>query len=425
MQKLEGSLVENSRGMHAERSRSIPELRFSEYGGKWERIKLGKITLLITGATPSTMNGDYWGGTIRWMNSGELNLKRVYEVENRITEKGLKHSSTKLIPKHSVLIGLAGQGKTRGTVAMNMVELCTNQSIAAILPAENIYNSDFLYHNLDGRYDELRKLSTGEGGRGGLNLQILKSLPINLPTLPEQQKIANFFTAIDQKISQLKRKKTLLEQYKKGVMQKIFSQQIRFKPALSEVEGDDGKEFPDWELRRLGEVFQEFRKASTLNNQYEVLTSSNKGLLLQKDYYGDNRITERENKGFNVIPEGFITYRSRSDNGIFTFNMNNLGLTGVISTYYPVFTAIDGDNKFFVEFLNYHWKIISVFSVGTSQKVFPFTAFNQTILGIPSKEEQTKIANFLSAIDNKIQHTQKQIERAEQWKKGLMQKMFV
>ena len=112
------------------------QLRFKEDDGSdfadWESIKLGVLTKIIAGGTPRTTVKEYWNGEIRWMNSGELNLKKVYEVENRITELGLNKSSTSLVPKYSILIGLAGQGKTRGTVAMNMVELCTNQSVAAI-----------------------------------------------------------------------------------------------------------------------------------------------------------------------------------------------------------------------------------------------------------------------------------------------------
>src|SRR5262249_7755819 len=82
-------------------------------------------------------------------------------------------------------LALAGQGKTRGTVAMNSVELCTNQSIAAILPSPS-FVPEYLYYNLDARYDELRALSTGEGGRGGLNLKIIKSIALPFPKTEEQ-----------------------------------------------------------------------------------------------------------------------------------------------------------------------------------------------------------------------------------------------
>lgn len=203
------------------------EIRFKDASGgdyvEWQLTTIGDIAIKIqAGATPSTLKKEYWGGDIRWMNSGELNLKMVREVENRITQSGLRNSSTKLIPENCVLIGLAGQGKTRGTVAMNMVELCTNQSIAAILPNSKIFSSHYLYQNLDSRYDELRSLSTGDGGRGGLNLQIIKSMEINLPCLEEQVKISNFLKVFDEKLSKTKSQLELTKKYKQGLLQQMF-----------------------------------------------------------------------------------------------------------------------------------------------------------------------------------------------------------
>lgn len=203
------------------------ELRFKDDDGQdfseWELRKIGDISVKVTaGATPSTLIKNYWGGEIRWMNSGELNLKKVFDVENRITELGLSKSSTKLIPPKCILIGLAGQGKTRGTVAMNMVELCTNQSIAAIHPNPEVFNEEYLYQNLDFRYEELRGLSTGDGGRGGLNLQIIKSMDVNLPSVYEQTKIANFLTAIDDKITATQTQLQAVKQYKQGLLQQMF-----------------------------------------------------------------------------------------------------------------------------------------------------------------------------------------------------------
>jgi type I restriction enzyme S subunit len=155
------------------------------------------------------------------MNSGELNLKFVYEVENRITESGLAESATKLIPKHCVLIGLAGQGKTRGTAAINFVELCTNQSIAAIHPSEYL-NFRYLFYNIENRYSELRGLSTGDGGRGGLNLTILKNLFIPVPLLPEQTAIANALSDMDALISQTEKLIEKKKAIKQGVMQDLL-----------------------------------------------------------------------------------------------------------------------------------------------------------------------------------------------------------
>jgi len=210
---------------------TLPKLRFPEFrdAGEWEIKQIGQVSINVTtGGTPSTSVKEYWGGGIRWMNSGELNYKKVYEVHGRITEEGMRNSSTKLIPKMCVLIGLAGQGKTRGTVAMNMIELCINQSIAAIFPNEKSFSSDFLYHNLDNRYDELRSLSTGGEGRGGLNLPIIKTLKVPFPKPKEQQKIADCLSSIDEIVAAQAQKLARLKAHKKGLMQQLF-------PSLGQV----------------------------------------------------------------------------------------------------------------------------------------------------------------------------------------------
>ena len=194
----------------------------SEFG-EWEETTIGKITSTIsTGATPSTLKEEYWNGNIKWMSSGELNHRHVHDVEKTITELGFKSSSTKILPKHCVLIGLAGQGKTRGTVAINYIELSTNQSIAAIHPNPKVFDYRFIFFNLDMRYQELRALSTGDGGRGGLNLQIIKGVEIHLPCLEEQTKIANFLSSIDQKIEVVAQQIEQAKQWKKGLLQQMF-----------------------------------------------------------------------------------------------------------------------------------------------------------------------------------------------------------
>ena len=202
---------------------NVPNLRFPEFSGEWERCKVKDFTKVVAGATPSTSNKEYWGGDIRWMNSGELNLKRVYEVQGRITQLGYEKTSTKIIPPQSVLIGLAGQGKTRGTAAINYVELCTNQSIASIFPSDKYY-PEFLYQNIESRYKELRDISSGDGGRGGLNLQMIYNLNIPYCSISEQRKIGDFLCLLDQRIETQKK---IIEKYEsliRGLYQFLFQQ---------------------------------------------------------------------------------------------------------------------------------------------------------------------------------------------------------
>lgn len=200
--------------------------RLSGFTAKWEVKKIGEITRTTAGGTPSTLIDSYWGGEIKWMSSGELHLKRVYDVEGRITEEGLKNSSTSIIPPKCVLIGLAGQGKTRGTVAMNMVELCTNQSIAAILPS-NAFIPEYLYFNFDSRYDELRSISTGDGGRGGLNLTLINKMDVPLPSLPEQITIAEILSDMDAEIVALEARREKTSLLKQGMTQELLTGKIR------------------------------------------------------------------------------------------------------------------------------------------------------------------------------------------------------
>ena len=174
-------------------------MRFSKFGGQWFKKQIKELTTVSAGATPKTTINEYWGGNIPWMNSGELNLKHIYNVEGRITKLGYDSTSTKMLPTGCVLIGLAGQGKTRGTCAINHIELCTNQSIGAIWPCKDL-NSEYLYFNLDSRYKELRELSSGDGGRGGLNLSLISSLFVPVCTLEEQLKIAKFLSLLEQRI---------------------------------------------------------------------------------------------------------------------------------------------------------------------------------------------------------------------------------
>lgn len=200
--------------------------RLPGFNKRWRTKRIGEFANVESGGTPSTLVSSYWGGEIRWMNSGELNLKRIHDVENSITESGLKNSSTKLIPPKCILIGLAGQGKTRGTVAINLVELCTNQSIAALLPNSS-YFPDFLYYNLDSRYDELRLLSSGDSGRGGLNLTIIKNLPVLFPELDEQIAIAELISDLDKELEKLKMKLTKNKLLKQALSEQLLTGKIR------------------------------------------------------------------------------------------------------------------------------------------------------------------------------------------------------
>ncbi len=206
------------------------EFKDSELGKipeSWEVKSIDSLTSLTAGGTPSTQIKDYWNPKeVPWLSSGEVNKKIINFTDNMISKQGLNNSAAKFIPKYSVLIALAGQGKTRGTVAISEIELTTNQSVASILPSEKL-DMYFIYYNLDSRYEEIRSMSTGVGGRGGLNLAILKSIKIALPPQKEQKQIAEILSTVDKKLENLKEKKQSFEELKKGLMQKLLTGEVR------------------------------------------------------------------------------------------------------------------------------------------------------------------------------------------------------
>lgn len=156
--------------------------------------KISEVCECYAGATPSTEQPSYWdGGNIPWMSSGEVNKRFVYNTDSFITAEGYSGCSTKMVPKHSVIIALAGQGKTRGTVAVNEIELCTNQSLCAMIPKEDI-DYMFLYVHLKNRYIEIRNMAGDATGRGGLNLRIINNIDILCPPLPLQQQFVEIAT---------------------------------------------------------------------------------------------------------------------------------------------------------------------------------------------------------------------------------------
>lgn len=152
---------------------------------------LGEVVQLVTGGTPNKHVPEYWeDGTIPWMSSGEVNKKHVYSTDGFITELGLLKSNAKMVSPRSVVIALAGQGKTRGKVATVEIELSTNQSLCTLVPGREI-SYRFLYHFLDGQYEKLRSISSGEGARGGLSLAILKSFVVPVPPIEIQREIVD------------------------------------------------------------------------------------------------------------------------------------------------------------------------------------------------------------------------------------------
>ena len=244
-----------------------------------------------------------------------------------------------------------------------------------------------------------------------------KVIRINAPSKEEQTKIASFLCAVDEKISQLTQKHALLSQYKQGMMQKLFSQQIRFK-------ADDGSEFGEWEEKELKDVVEINPKAKKLpeNFIYIDLESVEKGrLLLQKHI----ELQDAPSRAQRLLAKGDVLFQMvrpyQQNNYYFNLSGEYVASTG----YAQIRTKLD--SKFIYYALHEKTFLDEVMNrcTGTSYPAINSSDLSSIEILIPCLEEQTKIADFLSSIDQKIDVVSEQLEQAKLWKKGLLQQMFV
>ena len=386
----------------------------------WEVKAIGKYTDVTSGGTPSTLIREYWDGPIRWMNSGELNLKIVYEVENRITELGLNESATKLVPKNCVLIGLAGQGKTRGTVAINKVELCTNQSIAAILPSDEVFY-EYLYYNLDSRYFELRGLSTGDGGRGGLNLTIIKNLLIPLPpTKAEQTAIATALSDADALINSLEKLIAKKRNIKQGAMQQL----------LKPKEG--------WEVKKLGNIGKSYgglsgkSKLDFADGKFPYIPFMNimSNPIIDTSYVDYVNIGVDENQNKALKGDLFFNGSSETPEEV---GMCSVLLKDIPNLYLNSFCfgfRLNKDSKENGLYLSYYFrssegrKLFYSMAQGATRYNLSKSNFNKMEVSLPQPEQQNEIATILSDMDAEIQALVTKLEKYRKIKLGMMQNLL-
>ena len=333
---------------------NVPELRFSEFSGDWDfctiqsLIDSGTIIGHLDGnhgelypksdefsdeGIPYVSANDLVGQRVNLSNSKRLPLKRA-----SLFKKGIAHSGD-VIFAHNATVGPTGILDTK----LDFVILSTTVTYYRCNLAK--LDNRFLLNSLNAvyfvkQYSRVMSQST----RNQVPITMQRKFYLQLPEIKEQQKNATFLSAVDDKLNTLRRKRELLETYKRGLMQKIFLQEIRFKQ-------DDGSEFSDWNRESLGKYLSLHVERVDASTDLLVYSSTREGLKPQKDYY-DNREVINEGE-YGVVPVGFFVYRHMSDDLTFKFNINNTGNAIAVSKEYPVFTTANLDKAFLLYKLNH------------------------------------------------------------------------
>ena len=410
---------------------NIPQLRFPEF----DQPLLTDILLNLTdvlrcgiAATPK-----YVDSGITFLSSQNVTPtgKILMDKCNFISEDYYKKISknAKLL-KGDILYSRVGARYGNAAIFPFEGDYGVYVSLTHIRASQKLDNTflKFLLNSPIGKTQAKKGVFQG-GGVPNLNVKVVEKFKINFPSKPEQQKIAAFLTAVDAKIEQLIKKKELLDEYKKGLMQQIFSQAIRFK-------ADDGSDFPDWKEKKLENVLK--RTSTGLNprqnfklgygeNYYVTIKNISNGKL---DFSKCERIDENAmtmianrsdlSKGDLIMSSiGNVGESYLLDKEPENWNINEsvfmLRASELMLPQFLYFIITNEQSKWYLESN----------STGSSFKSIKLGELKLLPLGLPSLEEQTKIANFLSSIDNKIEQVGGQLDKSKQFKKALLQQMFV
>jgi len=193
----------------------------------WAIKKIGEICKVVTGGTPDTRHPEYFGGDIKWLKSGDIKGLYIYDTEETITKLGVENSNAKIYPAGGVAIALSGRGLTRGRTAIIKAAMACSQSVAIMIPDSEVI-SEFLHYNLSNRYLEIRNL-TGHFDRSGLNLSIVSKIKVPIPSLREQQKIAEILSTVDKKLEFERKRREKLDRIKRGLMNDLLTGKRRVK----------------------------------------------------------------------------------------------------------------------------------------------------------------------------------------------------
>ena len=398
---------------------NVPNLRFKEFSGEWESQPLSKLGTFFKGTGLSKADLSDEGNPC--VLYGELYTKYTEVITNVKSKTNVELGNAVIGKINDVLIPSSGE------TAVDIATASCLQQDDVILGGDlNVFRSNqvngiFTSYQLNtSKKFEIAKLAQGASVVHVYNDQ-LKKLKLSVPTIEEQEKIASFFSLIDKKIELQTEKVEELKNYKKGIMQKIFSQELRFKD-------EDGNEYPEWEERKLGNLINEYEYKTDSNNKYPILSSTLNGIVLQSNYFS-KQTASVDTTGYKIVPRGYFTYRSMSDTGVFRFNMQEVVDFGIVSPAYPVFASSDKINSKFLELVLNHSpgvkRQLLITKEGGTRYALGFKKLKQIQVMIPCKLEQEKIAILIRNLDSKVNKEEQKLVALIDYKKGLLQQMFI
>ena len=387
------------------------------YPHDWVERRIVDLTEdVITGGTPSTLNPAYWDGDIPWIASAEINRKYIEKPTRYITSLGLSQSSAKIAPGGSVLIALAGQGKTRGTAAYLASDMAVNQSLAALLPNEAT-DVWFLLYLLENNYAYLREVSSGDGGRGGLNKKLIRGLSFIVPkNKNEQVAIGKALRSLDEYISDL----AALIEKKKAIREGAVTDLMTGKTRLA------GYTAP-WASDTLGAIGT-FTKGAPLSKA--AITETGTPFILYGELYttyGEvtyvvHRHTKQNAPADCISRVGDVIIPTSGETADEIATACCVMVPGVIlAGDLNIYRAPEMDGRFISHVINHviNRKIAEV-AQGISIIHINAKVLGKMAISYPQREEQSAIADVIDKMDTELRSLEAEREKMIQIREGAM-----
>lgn len=395
-----------------------PKLRFPEFKSMWKLKKLSDV-LKVSNETNS-------GGT--YTKQQVLSVSGLFGIVNQIDFQGRSFAGVSIQNYHVVqrgdIVYTKSPLKTNpyGIIKANKGEAGVVSTLYAVYKPQPEFVASFAdyYFQLSDNTNRYLRPLVNKGAKNDMKISDGDALKgrIYIPSRIEQEKIVMFLTVVDEKISALQKRKELLEKYKKGVMQAIFSQKIRFKD-------ENGKDYPNWELKKVSEIFSEGHERYTDNLDLLSVTIG-EGVKKRSEIKGKDNSSENKSN-YKRVYRGDLVYNSmrmwQGASGVSDFN-------GVVSPAYTVLRANEGHYTYFYG-CYFKWvKLVHIFerfSQGLTSDTWnlKYNQISSIRISVPTQIEQKKIADFLTSIDEKITLAEKKLEQVTKFKKALLQQMFV
>lgn len=418
-----------------------PILRFPGFTSKWVEAKFGDLYTFKIANSLSRADLNEKEGKIKNIHYGDIHKKFAsnFRTENEevpfinIDVDVSKIKEENYVIEGDLVIADASEDYADIGKAIEIISLDDFKTVAGLHTLLARRNSTKI---ANGFFSQLLKTNRVRKqvmriaqGTKVLSISSGRYLQLNiaLPDKEEQQKIATFLSLVDGKLSALRHKHELFQHYKRGCMQKIFSQETRFKR-------DDGTYFPDWGEKKLGDVFHRVANKNKLNCLNVLTISAQQGLINQKEYFKKS-VSAKDVTGYYYLKKGDFAYNKSYSKGYPMGAIKRLNRyeEGVVSTLYICFsTEAEVTSQFFEQYFdagNLNRELHKIAQEGARNhgllnlSVIEF--FRDISIPFPSLKEQQVIASFLSGIDIKIDVLANQIKQTEAFQKALLQKMFI